>query len=131
MTLTNHYISSQLFIELLECVNYLHKQNIIHRYLKSLNILINNGENGRFVKLEDFGLTVIHESNDESHSQNEGTLQYMAPEVVRGTRYNTKADIYSLGAIIQNFMTLMSISKNYTIFNRFHCLINYFLDLLI
>jgi 3-phosphoinositide dependent protein kinase-1 len=50
--------------ELIECVNYLHVRNIIHRDLKPMNILITDGINGRFVKLEDFGLSAIHEFND-------------------------------------------------------------------
>jgi serine/threonine protein kinase len=40
MTIFEYNFSSELFKEILECVNYLHKQNIIHRDLKPENILI-------------------------------------------------------------------------------------------
>jgi hypothetical protein len=103
MTLQRFYISSELFIEILECVDYLHKQNppIIHRDLKPTNILITEGRNGRFVKLCDFGLAVIHEFDEQSHTACSGTEQYMAPEVKGSRNYDNKADIYSIGVIVQ------------------------------
>jgi serine/threonine protein kinase len=65
----SYFISCELLIEIIECVDYLHKQNppIIHRDLKPENILVSDGINGRFVKLADFGLSVIHEFIDQSH----------------------------------------------------------------
>ncbi len=98
MTPLGYYISSELFVEILECVNYLHTQSpsIIHRDLKPRNILITDGKNGRFIKLCDFGLATTH-YDEQSHTEGSGTYRYMALEVLRGRRYNTKADIYSLG----------------------------------
>ncbi len=51
MTPIEYYISSQLFKEIVESLNFLHKQRplIIHRDLKPENILITDGINGRFV----------------------------------------------------------------------------------
>jgi serine/threonine protein kinase len=59
----NSYILCELFVELLECLNFLLSLNppIIHRDLKPESILITNGMNGRFVKLCDFGLATFHE----------------------------------------------------------------------
>jgi serine/threonine protein kinase len=98
---TFYYIASVFLVELLECVNYLHNWNkpIIHRDLKPENVLITDGSNGRFIKLADFGLSTFHEFSQQSHSQ-VGTMNYIAPEVP-SQNYNTKADIYSLGAIIE------------------------------
>jgi serine/threonine-protein kinase len=97
-----YYISSELLTEIMECVNYLHGRNIIHRDLKPANILITDGINGRFVKLGDFGLSVTHDFNDESHIQRLRTLEYTAPEVFTSRNYDTKAEIYSLGKIVEN-----------------------------
>jgi serine/threonine protein kinase len=96
-----YFICCELFTEIIECVHYLHGRNIIHRDLKPENILITDGINGRFVKLADFGLSVNHEFNDQSHTQLLGTLKYMAPEVMVSRKYNMKADIYSMGVIIE------------------------------
>jgi serine/threonine protein kinase len=49
MTPLGYYISSELFIEILESVDYLHKQKVIHEDLTPTNILITDGTNGRFV----------------------------------------------------------------------------------
>lgn len=93
-------ISCELMIETLEGVSYLHKNNVIHRDLKPTNILITDCSGDRFVKIADFGLSTIHEREEESHSELTGTLKYMAPEVLT-RKYDTKADIYSLGVITQ------------------------------
>ncbi len=121
VTIIGAYLASQIFKEILEGVNYLHTQSppIIHRDLKLSNILIANGEDGYFVKIGDFGLATIH-SNDNSnnrefddqnivetedfdinnyHTQKLGTYRYMAEEVKSG-KYDTSADMYSLGVIL-------------------------------
>jgi alpha-tubulin suppressor-like RCC1 family protein len=91
-----------LLIEILESVDYLHKQNppIIHRDLKPENILLTTGSDGRFIRIADFGLAVNHDFENQSHPSGVGTREYMAPETISSKRYNTKADIYSLGVII-------------------------------
>jgi tRNA A-37 threonylcarbamoyl transferase component Bud32 len=62
-TLFKYYISSAIFVEILEGVNYLHKNEpqIIHRDLRPDNILMNLDENSNVsVKIADFGLVTIH-----------------------------------------------------------------------
>jgi serine/threonine protein kinase len=101
-----HFISSELFIELLECVSYLHKQNpSIISNLKPSNVLITIGINGRLVKLGDFGLATIH-FDDETHTEGLGSFRYVSPEVMRGRTYDTKADIYSLGVITEELFAI-------------------------
>jgi alpha-tubulin suppressor-like RCC1 family protein len=105
-----YYISSELLIEILESVDYLHKQNppIIHRDLKPSNILISFGINGRFAKLADFGLAKLHEFDEQSHTKGVGTFKYMAIEIKEGKKYNTKSDVYSLGVIVQELFNFDS-----------------------
>jgi serine/threonine protein kinase len=96
-----YYIASQLFIEILESVQYLHENNIIHRDLNPYNIMLKIPKNFEsFIKIIDFGLIAIHESADQTHSSNKGNIVYIAPEVYDGNKYDTKADIYSLGIIL-------------------------------
>jgi serine/threonine protein kinase len=101
LTPLGYYITSELLVEILEGVDYLHKQNIIHRDLKPDNILITNGINGRFVKIADFGYAKVLDKT-KLHTKDRGTLKYMAPEVGSSQKYNFKADIYSLGFIVQD-----------------------------
>jgi serine/threonine protein kinase len=61
---------------------------------------------GVCVKIADFGLIAIHDSPDKSHTTDKGTTKYMAPEVITNKKYDTKADIYSLGVIFQNLFSL-------------------------
>jgi hypothetical protein len=101
-----YFICCELLTEIIECVNYLYVRNVIHRDLKPANILITDGINGRFVKLADFGLSVIHEFIDQSHTKCSGTFDYMAPEVIASRKYDTKADIYSIGRIVEELFFL-------------------------
>jgi hypothetical protein len=107
LTQIGYYIVSQLFIEILECVQYLHKNQIIHRDLNPYNIMIQmNGQNNRFIKICDFGLIAIHKFTQQSHTEDRGHISYAAPEVLIGRKYDTKADIYSLGIILINLFDI-------------------------
>jgi serine/threonine protein kinase len=55
-----------------------------------------------FIRISDFTQTTFHEFPEQSHEADIGTIKYIAPEVALTTNYNTKADIYSLGVILQN-----------------------------
>jgi serine/threonine protein kinase len=116
MSSIGYFISSELLIEILECFDNLHKQNppIIHRDLKPSNILITFGIEGRFVKLEDFSSAKMHEFDQQSHTKGVGSPKYMAPELF--SKYDTKADVYSLGVIIQE---LFNFDINELVFNNF------------
>lgn len=105
LTTIGYYAVSQIFIEILESVDYLHKQNlpIIHRDLKPANILLKNySSNGRFVKVADFGLIAMHKFSGQLHTIDKGPTKFMAPEVINSQNYNTKADVFSIGQIFQN-----------------------------
>lgn len=82
---------------------YLHQNRIIHRDLKPGNVLIDEFFNPQ---ITDFGLSKIYQ-NDHSQSQTQayGTPIYMAPEVVRGDRYNGKADVYSFAILMFEVIT--------------------------
>ncbi len=103
------YLASLLFIELVEGVNYLHNHNpvLIHRDLKPANILLKvDSNNQRFVKIADFGLMALHEVSEQSHTIDVGTPKYTAPGVMNNKKYDEKADIYSLGVIMQKLFNI-------------------------
>jgi serine/threonine protein kinase len=92
-----YFLTSEIFIEILNGVSCLHKNNIIHRDLNLSNILLKIELNGKIsVKMADFGLSVLHEFSQQFHTQDRGTIGFITPEVENYNTYDTKADIYSL-----------------------------------
>jgi alpha-tubulin suppressor-like RCC1 family protein len=106
LTISGYFCASQIFIEILEGVNFLHKQvpPIIHRDLNTGNILLrrSNGSD-HFVKISDFGIIALHDFS-KIHTLERGTLKFMAPEVGKNRKYNTKADIFSIGHVFQELI---------------------------
>lgn len=82
-------------------MNYLHSHKIIHRDLKSPNVLIGNNE---VIKISDFGTS--REWNEISTKMSfAGTVAWMAPEVIRNEPCNEKVDIWSFGVVLWELLT--------------------------
>jgi serine/threonine protein kinase len=101
LTPMGYFIASRLYIEILEGVQYLHENKIIHRDLNPFNImLIIDSIHERIVRICDFNLIAIHKYASQPHSSQRGNISYIAPEVENGRNYDTKSDLYSLGVIL-------------------------------
>ncbi|KDP31115.1 hypothetical protein JCGZ_11491 [Jatropha curcas] len=84
----------ELALDLARGLSYLHSQKIVHRDVKTENMLLNKN---RTVKIADFGVARVEASNPNDMTGETGTLGYMAPEVLNGNPYNRKCDVYSFG----------------------------------
>lgn len=102
-----HSIFGQLVIAL----DFLHKNNIIHRDLKCENIIIDKNRNIRLIDLNFSCQTAI------LHSTFCGSPAYIAPEIIKNEFYNESVDIWSLGVILYaiTYGKLPFESDNYSI----------------
>ncbi len=101
----NHYFyiseseAANIISQIGNGLKYLHNYGIVHRDLKTDNIMLTkNNENG-IIKIMDFGLSKIV-GPKEGLIDGYGTLNYCAPEVLMREPYNKQIDIWSLGIIL-------------------------------
>ena len=73
---------------------------VIHRDMKTQNLLVDNRQHPRCVKVCDFGLSTCKDRFLKKTLTAVGTPQYAAPEVLRSDQYSEKADIYSFGVVV-------------------------------
>ncbi|OAY34368.1 cyclin-dependent kinase G-2 [Manihot esculenta] len=92
-----------LMLQLLEGVKYLHDNWVLHRDLKTSNLLLNNrGE----LKICDFGLARQYGSPLKPYTHLVVTLWYRAPELLLGAKqYSTAIDMWSLGCIMAELLS--------------------------
>lgn len=87
-----------------DALDYLHQRGIVHRDLKSANILVLHD---RRVKLLDFGTARIITNSDHitRHGEFVGTFAYASPEQITGGTVDARSDLYSLGALLYRLCT--------------------------
>ncbi|PPS05402.1 hypothetical protein GOBAR_AA15263 [Gossypium barbadense] len=101
---------------LLEGVTYLHDNWVLHRDLKTSNLLLNNqGE----LKICDFGLARQYGSPLKPYTHLVVTLWYRAPELLLGARqYSTAIDMWSLGCIMAELLSKEPLFNGKTEFDQ-------------
>jgi DNA-binding CsgD family transcriptional regulator len=84
-----------------------HERDLVHRDVKPANVLISTHGDGDHAYLTDFGVTKRRSSTPGGTATGEfvGTLDYIAPEQLRGERVDGRADIYSLGCVLYECLT--------------------------
>ncbi|XP_062197496.1 serine/threonine-protein kinase STY46-like [Phragmites australis] len=82
-------------------MSYLHQKGIIHRDLKSANLLL---DKDNVVKVADFGLARFQDHGGAMTAET-GTYRWMAPEVINHQPYDNKADVYSFALVLWELMT--------------------------
>ncbi len=89
-------------IQLGEAIDYLHRQNWIHRDLCPRNVMIDPDNN---VKLIDFGLTVPNTPAFQKPGNRTGTVNYMAPELIKRQRTDQRIDVFSFAVTCYEMYT--------------------------
>ncbi|KAF7347907.1 hypothetical protein MVEN_01548600 [Mycena venus] len=92
-------VTKSFTLQILAGLEYLHSKGILHRDLKSDNILV---EMSGVCKISDFGISKRTDDQNDAHTAMQGTVFWMAPEVINTQKkgYSFKIDIWSIGCVV-------------------------------
>ncbi len=93
----------KLFIQICLGLHYLHNHKILHRDIKTKNIFLNEDFS---VKIGDLGIAKILENTTSYAHTFIGTPYYLSPELCKDLPYNDKSDVWSLGCVLYEMVTL-------------------------
>jgi eukaryotic-like serine/threonine-protein kinase len=88
--------------ELLDALDFAHEAGVIHRDVKPANVML---DANRRVKLADFGVARIQDSERSAAGTMVGTPAFMSPEQIQGLKIDRRTDIFSAGTILYQLLT--------------------------
>lgn len=101
-----------IFTQIAAALSHAHKSNIVHRDIKSSNIMLSrDSAGGWLVTLVDFGIARVLTSADSADlrltqaGETFGSPVYMSPEQIVGREVDARSDIYSLGCLMYETLT--------------------------
>jgi serine/threonine-protein kinase len=91
----------RLMGQILDALDYSHRQGVIHRDVKPANVFLADGS----VKVADFGIAHIDSSSLTQDGSVMGTPSYMSPEQILGLPVDGRSDLFSAGVILYQLLT--------------------------
>lgn len=94
-----------VFFDLISGLRFLHHKGVIHRDIKSANVLVFKNDDQVSFKLTDFGLSKFSCALSKRNSSEIGTHDYMAPELLLGKEdYNEGVDIWAMACVFMEIV---------------------------
>lgn len=90
-------------LQMAEALAFAHEHGVVHRDIKPANVVV-TGQRGR-IKLTDFGIAHLLNSNQTQAGLMFGSPRYMSPEQAMGREIDGRSDIFSLGAVLYEMLT--------------------------
>ncbi|KAG7510417.1 serine serine/threonine-protein kinase Nek9 [Solea senegalensis] len=101
--LFNEQVVIWYLYQIASAVAHIHMAGILHRDIKTLNIFLTKTD---LIKLGDYGLAKKLDSEFSMAETCVGTPYYMSPELCQGSKYNFKSDIWAMGCVLYEVLTL-------------------------
>jgi len=103
--------TARVTVQLLQVLVHLHSKQVMHRDIKPENLIYETTASEHF-RLIDFGFAARFDSGGGDLCKERcGTLQYVAPEIIRGCGYNEKVDLWSVGCLVYVLLTGKSLYR--------------------
>jgi len=85
-----------------KALHYAHGRGVIHRDIKPSNVMLTNDNDVRII---DFGIAIVSDSEASRIEGIAGSPSYMSPEQVQSEELTSRSDLYSLGAVMYELLT--------------------------